>query len=111
MGHREYKVLDPRAKLLKPLAQSVCTDGEAAQLLNTLVAIEEACQKEFLKSDRQIWANVEFYKGAVFHQLGIPANYFTSLFAMARVFGYVAHFLEFSTNSKLIRPSARYTGT
>ncbi len=110
MGHREYKVVDPRATVLKPLAQSLCSEGEAKQLFDTLVAVEAACQSEFAKSGKQIWANVEFYKGAVFYRLGVPTHYFTSLFAMARVFGYVAHFLEFSENSKLIRPSARYTG-
>jgi len=110
MGHREYKVVDPRARLIKPIAQSLCSDGEHQQLFDTLVAVEAACQSEFAKSGKQIWANVEFYKGAVFYKLGVPPHYFTSMFAMARVFGYIAHFLEFSANSKLIRPSARYTG-
>lgn len=110
MGHREYKVVDPRATVLKPMAKSLCTDGEAGRLFDTLVAIEAACQAEFGKSGKQIWANVEFYKGAVFHQLGVPTHYFTSLFAMARVFGYIAHFVEFSQSSKLIRPAARYIG-
>jgi citrate synthase len=72
--------------------------------------VEAACQTEFAKRDKQIWANVEFYKGAVFNQLGIPSRYFTAVFAMARVYGYIAHFLEFSRDSCLIRPRARYTG-
>ncbi|OED38967.1 hypothetical protein AB833_17530 [Chromatiales bacterium (ex Bugula neritina AB1)] len=110
MGHREYKVVDPRAVILKPMAEALCSSGESKNLFDTLVAIEAACQSEFDKKGKQIWANVEFYKGAVFHQLGIPAHYFTSVFAMARVFGYIAHYLEFSANSKLIRPSARYVG-
>jgi citrate synthase len=110
MGHREYKVVDPRARVLKPLAKSLCSDGEAKQLFDTLEAVEAACQVEFGKQGKQIWANVEFYKGAVFHQLGIPSRCFTAVFAMARVYGYVAHYLEFSANSCLIRPRARYTG-
>lgn len=110
MGHREYKVVDPRAVILKPMAAELCSDGESENLFQTLLAIEAACQSEFAKKDKEIHANVEFYKGAVFHQLGIPARYFTSVFAMARVFGYTAHYLEFSQHSKLIRPSARYVG-
>ena len=72
--------------------------------------MEEACQREFAERDKEIWANVEFYKGAVFHSLGIPTHYFTAMFAQARVYGYIAHFLEFRPNNKLIRPRAAYVG-
>lgn len=110
MGHREYRTVDPRAKILKPMAMELCQDPESRNLLDTLVAVEDACQREFADKGREIWANVEFYKGAVFHSLGIPTHYFTAMFAMARVYGYVAHFLEFRQNSCLIRPRAQYTG-
>ncbi len=110
MGHREYKVVDPRAKILKPMALSLCEQGQGKELLEVLVSVEAACQTAFAKQGKEIWANVEFYKGAVFHSLGIESNFFTSLFAMARVYGYVAHYLEFSQNSRLIRPRAKYVG-
>ena len=108
MGHREYRTVDPRALILKPMAVELCQDEESKALLATLIAVEEACQKEFAERGKEIWANVEFYKGAVFHSLGIPSNYFTAMFAMARVYGYIAHFLEFSSDSRLIRPRAIY---
>jgi citrate synthase len=110
MGHREYRTVDPRAKILKPMAVELCQDEESKNLLATLVAVEEACQREFADKGREIWANVEFYKGAVFHSLGVPTQYFTAMFAMSRVYGYIAHFLEFRRDSRLIRPRARYTG-
>jgi len=110
MGHREYRTVDPRAKILKPMAVELCQDEESKRLLATLVAVEEACQREFAAKGKEIWANVEFYKGAVFHSLGIPTRYFTAMFAMARVYGYVAHYLEFTRDSRLIRPRARYVG-
>jgi citrate synthase len=110
MGHREYRVLDPRAALLKPLAESLCKEGPAENLLQTLMAVEKACQQNFAKRNQQIHANVDFYKGAVFYQLGIPAKYFTAIFSMSRVFGYIAHYLEFTQNPRLIRPRARYVG-
>tara|TARA_R110002072_G_scaffold4764_5_gene33301 strand:+ start:22494 stop:23630 length:1137 start_codon:yes stop_codon:yes gene_type:complete len=110
MGHREYRTVDPRARVLKPMAVELCQDDESKNLLATLVAVEEACQREFAKKDKEIWANVEFYKGAVFHSLGIPTHYFTAMFAMSRVYGYIAHFLEFQRDSRLIRPRAQYTG-
>jgi len=110
MGHREYRTVDPRAKILKPMAVELCQDAQSKNLLATLVAVEEACQHAFAEKDKEIWANVEFYKGAVFHSLGIPTQFFTAMFAMSRVYGYVAHFLEFSRDSRLIRPRARYIG-
>ena len=110
MGHREYRTVDPRAKILKPMAVELCQDGDDRNLLMTLVAVEEACQRAFAEQDKEIWANVEFYKGAVFHSLGIPTHFFTAMFAMSRVYGYIAHFLEFSKDSRLIRPRANYTG-
>lgn len=108
MGHREYRTVDPRARLLKPMAVTLCQNSESKQLLATLVAVEEACQAAFSARGKEIWANVEFYKGAVFHSLGIPTRNFTAMFAMARVYGYIAHFLEFRQDSRLIRPRARY---
>jgi len=110
MGHREYRTVDPRARILKPMAVELCQDEESKNLLATLVAVEEACQRAFAENDKEIWANVEFYKGAVFHSLGIPTHFFTAMFAMSRVYGYIAHFLEFSKNSRLIRPRANYVG-
>ncbi len=110
MGHREYRVVDPRARILKPMAIELCHDGESKRLLDVLVAVEAACAEEFRKKGKEIWANVEFYKGAVFNQLGIPPQYYTAVFAMARVYGYIAHFLEFSQHSALIRPRALYVG-
>lgn len=110
MGHREYRTVDPRALILKPMAMELCQDAQSKNLLNTLVSVEEACQREFSERGKSIWANVEFYKGAVFHSLGIPSHYFTAMFAMARVYGYIAHFLEFRQDSCLIRPRAHYTG-
>jgi citrate synthase len=110
MGHREYKVVDPRAKILKPLAIAHCEDNKALNILNILIRIEEVCRNRFSQKGKDIWANVEFYKGAVFNSLGIPKKYFTSMFAMSRVYGYVAHFLEFRESSRLIRPRALYVG-
>jgi len=108
MGHREYKLVDPRARILKPMAAKLCNSGESRRLFEVLCAVEDACQREFSKQGKQIWANVEFYKGAVFHSLGIPDDFFTAMFAMARVYGYLAHYLEFKPVARLIRPRARY---
>ena len=111
IGHREYRVVDPRATLLKPMARELCAgDPESARLFATLEAIEASCQARLSKPGRELHANVEFYKGAVFHALGLPGEFFTAMFAMARVYGYIAHALEFMPEARLIRPRARYMG-
>ena len=111
IGHREYRTLDPRAALLLPMARDLCaTDPESARLLATLEAIEAACTDQLQKPGKVLRANVEFYKGAVFHALGIPSRFFTAVFAMSRVWGYIAHALEFRPDSRLIRPRALYKG-
>jgi citrate synthase len=109
MGHREYRQVDPRATLLKPMARAICKDqAGSAALLATLEAIEASCMEMLSKPDHPIRANVEFYKGAVFHALGIPSHFFTAMFASARVYGYIAHALEYRPQSRLIRPRAEY---
>ncbi|MEE4190516.1 MAG: citrate/2-methylcitrate synthase [Halieaceae bacterium] len=109
IGHREYQVTDPRARLLRPLAERLCADNaDHRRLFETLVAIEESCRRRLEKPGKTLRANVEFYKGAVFHALGLPSDSFTAMFALARVWGYIAHALEFRPQSRLIRPRALY---
>jgi len=110
MGHREYKRLDPRAAILKPMARHFCEGTEWQTLMETLVAVEDTCQEVFSAKGKEIHANLEFYKGAVYLALGIPERYFTSLFACSRVFGWISHFHEFNKDPRLIRPRALYAG-
>ncbi len=110
MGHREYKTVDPRARILKPMAERLCSGSTHETLFKTLVAVEEAVQQAMAQRGRKIHANVEFYKGAVMNALGIPSDFFTSMFAIGRVYGYLAHFLEQRADNRLIRPQAQYVG-
>lgn len=110
MGHREYKTLDPRAAILKPLAAQLSKNTPHQKDYLTLAAIEQFCQQEMAKKGKLIYANVEFYKGLVMSSLGVPDDCFTALFAMARVFGYLAHYQEFQADARIIRPSCRYVG-
>jgi citrate synthase len=109
MGHREYRVVDPRARVIKQLATSVATTLEQRRIFDILVAVE----KEFVDQSsarRALRANLEFYKGVVYLALGIPKDYFTASFAAARVFGWVAHTVEQRQDNRIIRPSAHYIG-
>ena len=110
MGHRVYKVVDPRAKILKPMARELCLGTPFEKTYLILEEIERVMGVEMNKKGKDIKANVEFYKGPVFYALGIPVNYFTALFAMSRVFGYLAHILASREDNVLIRPKAYYIG-
>ncbi len=110
MGHREYKTVDPRSLILKPMAENLCEGTEHENVFRTLVALESSFNQRMKLKGKDIWANVEFYKGAVFLAVGIPTNYFTSMFAMARMVGWLAHFIETRSDNKLIRPKAHYIG-
>lgn len=110
MGHREYKVVDPRAVHVKALAREVSQGTPHEVTYATLEAVEAAFSEEMRRKNKALHANLEFYKGVVYRALGAPDRAFTALFAMARVFGYVAHVLESRDNSRIIRPAATYVG-
>jgi len=84
MGHREYKKLDPRAAILKPMAEGLCKGTDFENVFLTLKEIEKEFNAEMQKKGKEVWANLEFYKGPVNLAIGIPATYFTAGFAMAR---------------------------
>ncbi|MDP6376605.1 MAG: citrate/2-methylcitrate synthase [Pseudomonadales bacterium] len=110
MGHREYRVVDPRAKYAKRLAAELTRGTEHEATFEVLKAIEERFTERMAEKDRALYANIEFYKGLIFRALGLPTRFFTTSFAMARVFGYVAHFMESRIDNRLIRPAVRYVG-
>lgn len=110
MGHREYKVVDPRARHLKVLAEQLTVGSEHELAYRTLEAIEARFTERMAEQNKALYANVEFYKGLVFRTLGLPPRFFTALFAMARVFGYLAHFIESREDNRIVRPQAKYIG-
>jgi len=110
MGHREYRVVDPRAVHLKGLAGRLAAGTEHEITFRTLEAIEARFTERMAERDRELYANVEFYKGLVFRVLGLPPRFFTALFGMARVFGYLAHFVESREDNRIVRPQAHYVG-
>jgi citrate synthase len=110
MGHREYRVVDPRAKIIKRVAEQVAQAPEHRQLLDTLIEVEKEFVEQTSARSRALRANLEFYKGVVYLSLGIPKDYFTASFAAARVFGWLAHLVEQRKDNRIIRPSAHYIG-
>ncbi len=110
MGHREYRVVDPRAVHLKSLAGRLAAGTAHEVTFRTLEAIEARFTERMAERDKDLYANVEFYKGLVFRVLGVPPRFFTALFGMARVYGYLAHFIESRVDNRIVRPQALYVG-
>jgi citrate synthase len=110
MGHREYRVVDPRAKIIKAMANRIATEPPHRKLYETLSAVEAAFIEQTAAKRRSLRANLEFYKGVVCLSLGIPKEFFTSTFAASRMFGWIAHIVEQRKDNRLIRPSAHYVG-
>lgn len=110
MGHREYRVRDPRALYLEEIADSLSMGTEHRKAFEKLRLLDTTFRAEMDKRGKEVHANVEFYKGLVYRMLGLPNEFFTAGFAMARVFGYLAHFVENSEDNKIYRPQAMYVG-
>jgi citrate synthase len=110
MGHREYRVVDPRSKIVKVLAEEIAAEPRQKRLLETLKAVDEAFVAQTAHKKRSLRANLEFYKGIVYLGLGLPKDFFTATFAIARIFGWSAHIVEQRKDNRIVRPSANYIG-
>jgi len=106
-GHRVYKTVDPRAKILKKYAQMLCQKSGNG-LYEVAVEVESVVAEHL--SQKSIYPNVDFYSGLVYRELGIPVDCFTPVFAVARVAGWLAHWLEQIQDNRIFRPSQIYIG-
>ncbi|OEV30475.1 citrate (Si)-synthase, partial [Streptomyces nanshensis] len=106
-GHPVYRTEDPRSRMLKGIAEEL--GGPLVEFASQVEERVEAVLAE-LKPGRELHINVEFYAGVVMELCGLPRTMFTPTFCAARVVGWSANILEQAEDSKIIRPSARYTG-
>jgi citrate synthase len=107
-GHRVYKVKDPRATVLQNLCVRLFEECGSSSLYDTAVAVEQAAGERL--TGKGISPNVDFYSGIVYDKMGIDVDLFTPLFAMSRVSGWLAHWLEQLRENKLFRPDQIYSG-
>jgi citrate synthase len=110
MGHREYRVVDPRSRIIRALAERIARQPEHRRLIDVLAAVDEAFIEQTSRKSRTLRANLEFYKGVVYLSLDIPKELFTACFAASRSFGWVAHVVEQRQDNRIIRPTAHYIG-
>ena len=104
-GHRVYKTMDPRAKILKDIAHEFVSDERERQSLKILEKVEA-----MMKTEKNLYPNVDLYSGLALNHLGIPSYLFTPVFAVGRAPGWLAHILEQYSDNRIIRPRAEYVG-
>ncbi len=109
-GHRIYRALDPRAPILKRLAEQLAERGGNTKWLEISERIQQTMREEMEKKGKAIYPNVDFFSASVYYTLGIPLDLFTNVFACARMAGWTAHVIEQNADNRLIRPASEYVG-
>jgi citrate synthase len=112
-GHRVYKSYDPRAKIAKELCKKViAATNKNDPLLDIAQELEEKALADPYFQERNLYPNVDFYTGLTYRELGIPTNMFTVMFAIGRLPGWIAQWLEMKKDpdSRISRPRQIYTG-
>lgn len=111
-GHRVYKNFDPRARIIKVAADNVLTTlGINDPILDIARGLEQACLEDEYFKARKLYPNVDFYSGIIYKALEIPTEMFTVMFAVGRLPGWIAQWMEMrQTNQPIGRPRQLYTG-
>jgi citrate synthase len=112
-GHRVYKNYDPRAKIIKAACDRLLGKLHLKDpLFDVAQQLEEVALKDPYFVERKLYPNVDFYSGVIYRAMGIPEQMFTVLFAIGRLPGWIAHWLEMhrSPGKKICRPRQIYTG-
>jgi len=104
-GHRVYHTEDPRATHLRTMSRDLGTSSGQPKWYEMSQRIEE-----FVKAEKKLNANVDFYSASTYHNLGIDVDLFTPVFAASRISGWAAHVIEQLDDNRLIRPRAEYLG-
>ena len=110
MGHRVYKVRDPRAAVLERAVERLEKHGVSSPRLTLARAVEQVATRVLAQKypDRSLQANVEFYTAVLLDTVGLPRALFTPMFGVGRVAGWCAHVAEQRASGRLIRPESRY---
>jgi citrate synthase len=104
-GHRVYTAGDPRAAILKGMAEAACRQSGQALWYDLAVALHAKVQ-----ATKRLIPNVDFYSAPLFYSIGIPVDLFTPVIATARIAGWTANLIEQYDDNRLIRPRADYKG-
>ena len=105
-GHRVYKNYDPRAAIVKQLAEEVFEITGREELIDIAMELERVALTDEYFITRKLYPNVDFYSGVIYKAIGFPTEYFTVLFALPRFTGWMSHWNEFieDPDNKIVRP-------
>jgi citrate synthase len=112
-GHRVYKNFDPRMTIIKKACSDVLEKlGTRTRLLEIAMELEEIALKDDYFVSRKLYPNVDYYSGVIYNAIGTPSNLFTVLFALGRLPGWIAQWMELHNDPdfKIGRPRQIYTG-
>jgi len=111
-GHRIYKSYDPRAKIVKKLAEDVFNVLGKEPLIEIAQELEKIALSDKYFIDRSLYPNVDFYTGVIYKAMGFPTDMFPVLFSIPRTAGWLAHWIEFQNDpeNKIARPRQLYKG-
>eukprot|EP00352_Strombidinopsis_acuminata_P001353 CAMPEP_0176347016 /NCGR_PEP_ID=MMETSP0126-20121128/6697_1 /TAXON_ID=141414 ORGANISM="Strombidinopsis acuminatum, Strain SPMC142" /NCGR_SAMPLE_ID=MMETSP0126 /ASSEMBLY_ACC=CAM_ASM_000229 /LENGTH=301 /DNA_ID=CAMNT_0017694893 /DNA_START=4742 /DNA_END=5647 /DNA_ORIENTATION=- len=111
-GHRVYKNYDPRAKIVRSIADDVFSIMGREDLIDVAMELEKVALNDPYFIDRKLYPNVDFYSGVIYKAMGLPAEFFTIMFALPRFSGWLAHWNEFTVDpdNKIVRPRQIYLG-
>ena len=107
-GHRVYKVKDPRATILQKICEQLFKETGTSPLYDVALEVERVAADSL--GAKGIYPNVDFYSGILYDKMGVELEFFTPIFAMARVAGWLAHWFEQLKENKLYRPEQIYAG-
>ena len=108
-GHRVYSVKDPRAHNLQGLVRQVFEKLGSTPIYDVALELEKEMEQRV--GAKGIWPNVDFFSGIVYQKLGIATDLFTPVFAISRVSGWLAHWMEQMQDNRIFRPGQIYVGT
>ena len=111
MGHREYKVKDPRSSIMEEFLQTISEKKGNWRNYDILKELEKQFRARMEQKGKPLYPNVDFFSGSVYSLLGIPKILFTPVFAMSRVAGWLAHILEQREDNRIYRPESLYRGS
>jgi citrate synthase len=112
-GHRVYKNYDPRARLIKATCDKLLAKLSIRDpIFDIAQQLEQVALADDYFIERKLYPNVDFYSGVIYRAMGIPVQMFTVLFAMGRLPGWIAHWIEMhqSPTKKICRPRQIYSG-
>ncbi|MGO9333718.1 MAG: citrate synthase [Acidimicrobiales bacterium] len=111
-GHRVYKNYDPRAKIIQDIAYKVFEVTGKSPLLDIALGLEEVALADEYFISRKLYPNIDFYSGLIYQAMGFPVEMFPVLFAIPRVTGWLAHWVEMlEHNTKIARPRQLFVGS